>query len=369
MVRTPRITQLQNDIDALETTNNAQSNQIAALNQTLSDRTDDQALMQDDTGVHYQNTYTYFYVPANVGDGSTTSDDAGLGAILRLGQYSDMEQSAYNAGEAAYSDYFPVHQIETETDAAIYTNAAGGGNGILLACDGRILVKAGEKMSINATSDIHLESTEGTVTIESGTNTDGVAQNIYIAAADGLGDVEQSYYKSKITINGEEYTKTTSVSRKYYEHNKYEIYKADSFKEIYANTSSIHHGGSSKLFMGGKFSLKLSAEFHMSLAAIVNISALTKLNLYGFKFDIGVFKLDICNWKAELKAQKMGVTTNGIELEAISTKLKNIGTEIGTTAVKAISTVAEATSVVAENTSLSAVMNPMGIVIGTRGHM
>ncbi|MBS8262611.1 hypothetical protein DYI23_20465 [Roseibium polysiphoniae] len=369
MARTPRITQLQNDIDALETTNNAQSNQIAALNQALSNRTDDQALMQSDTGTHYQNTYTYFYVPATVGDGSTTSDDAGLGAILRLGQYSDMEQSAYNAGEAAYAGYFPAHQIETETDAGIYTNAAGGRNGILLACDGRILVKAGEKMSINATSDIHLESTEGTVTIESGTNTDGVAQNIYIAAADGLGDIEQSYYKSKITINGEEYTKTTSVSRKYYEHNKYEIYKADSFKEIYANTSSTHHGGSSKLFMGGKVSLKLAAEFHMSLAAVVSISVLTKLNLYGWKFDVGHYKFDICQIKAEIKKDKVEITANEVTASNVGAMLKNVGADMGTTAVKAVSTVAEAGAVVAKNTNLSATMNPLGAIVGMQTFM
>lgn len=125
----------------------------AADMERLLGRTDDRALMQADTGSHYQSVYSYFYVPETVGADTRTDDDAGLGVFLRLGEYADQEETARLAGTTA--SYYPAQHISDEGDEAqAVTNAAGGGRGILLACDGRALIRSAEKMYLES-EDFH----------------------------------------------------------------------------------------------------------------------------------------------------------------------------------------------------------------------
>ncbi|GAA0783450.1 hypothetical protein E1180_04910 [Roseibium denhamense] len=291
--------------------------------------TDEDALVQDDTGTHYQTTYTYFYVPASAGSASSSTDDSGLGTLLRLGEYSDVEETAYNAGSDIYSAYYPAQHIEDESAAAIYTNAAGGGKGILMACDGRILVRGGEKMYLNTAGNIHVQSDEGSVTIESGTDSNSAAQNIYLIAADGNGDLETTVFKDTKTVNGEQYEKVTSVSRKYYEANKYDIYHAEQYKEVHEKTTSIHHAENHKFFYGGALSIKFAGEFIFTLAVSLNIEPISKITLYALKTDIGIAKIDILAFKTEIKDGKFSFMKASFKGKAVEAK---------TTAVKAEST-------------------------------
>jgi len=229
----------QETLDQLTSTVSTLSDQVS----DLQGYTSSDALVDADTGTHYQTTYTYFYVPKTLGaDGTSSDDDSGLGAFIRLGEYSDMEEAAYNGN--TYTDYYPDQHIAAESDTSIYTNAAGGGKGILMACDGRMLVRAGKKLYVNADDAIDIESTNSTIRIKSGDS-----QNISIIAGNetdnskrGKVDITAKTYTRD--VNGEEYTKVTSVSRKYYEAASYSIYHASSYKEIWSRTDTLHLGAS-----------------------------------------------------------------------------------------------------------------------------
>ncbi len=308
----------------------------------------------DNAGTNYQTTYTYFYVPADIADPTSSADDSGLGAFIRLGEYSDIEEESYTNGD--YEDYYPAEQVREESGDDVYKKAAGGSKGILLSCEGRMLVKSGEKLFINADDDINIESSGGAISITSGTDGDGKPQDILISAANGKGNVTQKYYKSTITVEGEDYEKVTSVSRKYYEANKYEIYHADSFKEVYANTTSIQHGGNLKYFMGGTVSLKLAGEFNLALAAVLDIAALTKFAFWGVKFDCGILKIDFCSWKMEVKEGKVSMSGSNFKAKAVKVDTSATSAKADGVAVQSRATEANANAVEAKTGNVKALI-------------
>ncbi|MTI42561.1 hypothetical protein JM93_04331 [Roseibium hamelinense] len=312
------------------------------------------ALVDADSGTHYQTTYTYFYVPTAANDSTLTSDDSGLGTFLRLGEYSDIEQSAFS--NSAQASYYPAQHIADESGDSVYKNAAGGGKGILMACDGRMLVRVGEKLYINSDDAIHIESTNSTVTI-----TSGDSQDITICAGDSSdnskrGDITTTSKKYTKDVDGEEYTRVTSVSRKYYEANKYDIYKAEQYKEVYEKTTTMQHATSHKFFYGGAMSIKLSGEFVFTLSVILNIEPISKITLYGAKFDIGVWKLDVCSWKTETKGGHF--TTNGTSNWVSAVKTDTNATEANTSAVEVqtSATTAETSAVETESKSVKSLI-------------
>lgn len=337
------ISDLEDEIDDLQS-------QINSLTGNLNSVSNSHALVNSDTGTHYQSTYTYFYVPGSSTNSTTTIDDSGLGTILRLGEYADIEETAYNAGSGTYSAYYPAQHIADESGTAIYTNAAGGGKGILMACDGRILVKSGEKMYLNTTGNIHVQSAEGSVTVKSGTKA-GTAQNIYIIAADGKGDLETTVYKDKRTVNGEQYENVTDVSRKYYTANKYEIYHSDQYKEVYGTTKSTQWGIDRKYFMGGTLSCKLAAEFAITLAVSVAVDPITKFSFYGMKLDCGFWKIDfVLGFKTEIKnghieTSPFAFKSKAVEVKANATKAEAIPVKASTGGVTAEQIAAECANV------------------------
>lgn len=319
---------------AYDTQINSLTAALSDLNTSLSNVTDSDALVEDDTGTHYQTTYTYFYVPSTPGAANTSADDSGLGTLLRLGEYADVEQTAYNAGADTYSAYFPAQHIADESGDAIYTNAAGGGKGILMACDGRILIRGGEKFYLNPKGAMHIQSDEGAITIQSGTDTNGNEQDInLIAGANGLGDLNTTVRKDTKTVDGEQYEKVSSVSRKYYEANKYEIYHANSYKEVHAHTDTRHYGTYFKMFCGGNIQVKIAAEFIFNLAFSLNVEPITKITFYLLKTDIGLVKTDILAWKTEIKEGELKVL--GATFRSKAVKVDTTATEATATPVKA----------------------------------
>ncbi|GAA0771305.1 hypothetical protein GCM10009077_02340 [Roseibium denhamense] len=116
---------------------------------------------------------------------SASTDEAtdNIGAFFRLGEYSQTERNAVENDHE--SELFPAQHIEDEDDqTGIYTNAAGGSQGIMLACDGRILVKAAERMYLE-TGDYH-QKVNGDYTQDvEGAYTSVVKDNIDISSEDG----------------------------------------------------------------------------------------------------------------------------------------------------------------------------------------
>ncbi|GGB45853.1 hypothetical protein GCM10011316_17450 [Roseibium aquae] len=339
--------------------------QLDQLANTVSDLGDDindlqrstsrDALVDADTGTHYQTAYTYFYVPKTLGgDNTSFSDDTGLGGFIRLGEYSDMEQAAYTGN--THSSYYPAQHLAAESGTGIYTNAAGGGKGILLACDGRVLVKAGEKLFINAAGEIGIESTNSTIKLKSGDN-----QNIDIIAGNATDNTKRG--KVNITakaytrdVRGEEYTIVNSVSRKYYEAASYSIYHASSYKEVWSRTDTLHLGASYTYFFGFKLTTHVGASIAVLLAGAVEIAPVSKITLYGIKTDIGYWKIDFCAFKTEFKKGK--IETNAISNYSSAVQVDTTATTARTEAVAAQTqaTVANTNAVAAETGNVKAMI-------------
>lgn len=253
----------------------------------LEDQVNANALKKDD-GTHYQAANTYFYVPRDFGNASTgadTADDDGvvLGAVLRLGAYSDLENDAYygstnrqsmrSATPAVYDTYYPPQHIADETGTTIYTNAGGDStSGILLACDGRVLVQAGEKIYINSDSDMHIES-GAKFDIKAGDDINiksASGKNITITAGDEVngnydGTVTQNSGEVRTTIAGNEFVHTEKDSRTTTVGNVFGLTWGSKTFLTGGATISGHFGGGLSVSAAAKLNLNLGPVFTVGL--------------------------------------------------------------------------------------------------------
>ncbi|WP_306148127.1 MULTISPECIES: hypothetical protein [unclassified Roseibium] len=271
------------------------------------------AIEEADTGTHYQTSYTYFYVPAAKGSTATSADDSGLGAFLRLGGYSDVETASITSQTA--TSYFPEGYLSDRGDTAgsnaeTAQHAAGPNpstnNGILLACDGRILVKAGEEMyleskkyrhkasgtyDIKATGKLTADS-DDQIEIKSGQN-----KNVSVSAGNGTGDFDLNVKESTTKINGNDFKKTTGTTR------------------------AVHHGATETYFLGGKLDVTLAGTFtlntgvHMLITAglfgAINISASLSMSV----FNLGIVGIDV-----EFKNTHINMCTGEVMVRGVSTE-------------------------------------------------
>lgn len=172
--------------------------------------------------VDYDTKHAYFYLPKiPTGDGEV-ADNIDLGAILRLGGYCDLEQQAHSV-PADELHYYPQKHIDSQGAGSenIYKNAAGSdtssSHGILMACDGHFLLKAGEKMNVE-TGDHHLQvngdyehDTTGSVKVQSGNTLDlksGNGKTMTLNAGDQTGDMLFQTNNKTEDVTG---TSTTTV--------------------------------------------------------------------------------------------------------------------------------------------------------------
>lgn len=271
----------------------------------------------------------YLYVPS----AKSGADPSGLGAVLRLGEYSDVEQTAFNAHEDA--DWYPRQHIADEGGASsVYKNASGGADGILLACDGRILVKAKEKMyletadfnqhvngnyaldvdgtaSVTSTGKLDMGSDTETVTISSGPNKD-----ITLSAGDGTGVIQTNAKEETKTIAGDTY--------------EYNSGNTKSFTE--GNSIDMTFGGSLAIFGGGELSIGMGASTEINASVAVGIAAVT---------------VDVVGVAAE-------VTGTEVDLKEMAVKLKTLVVSNETMAAKIKQMVAEISQLKAESTTVQA---------------
>lgn len=305
------------------------ANDIAALNARVSSveaLVNSAALTEDDTGTHYQTSYTYFYVPSSKGSTSSSADDSGLGAILRLGGYSDIETDAVTAQSA--TPFFPAGYLTDQGDtsatkASTAQNAAGStpasSNGILLACDGHIQIKSGEKMYLESKAFHHKADgaydvkATGATTIDSDDHVkikSGRGKNVTVSAGDGTGDFDLNVKKSTVKINGNDFTKTTGTTR------------------------AVHHGATENYFLGGQLAVTLAGTFTLNTGAQMTITA----GLFG-----------TINISASFSASAVAVGIVGIDVEMKATHINLCTGEVTVRGTSAESTAAESRLSAIEN--------------------
>ncbi|MDE1991697.1 MAG: hypothetical protein KGI75_04310 [Rhizobiaceae bacterium] len=286
--------------------------------------------VSDTSGTAYQNSSTYLFVPETLGSDSTVATDDGTtpGAYFRLGSYSDLETGA-QSNDANRALFFPRAHVVDETA----NGGQGTPKGILLACNGRLLMRSSDetylhstglinidtedKLNVNADKDIVINSSE-TITIKNA-NT----KSISIIAGGGQGNLTTKGLQATIEINGNEFKSTTQDSFSYYRCNVY-TYKL---------------GGMVDVTLGGKFSYWLGDALSITTSIDLTISLSIAMTLYICKIDIGLIKVDFVRNKYEMKegkfvAAKANFFIFGAKAEATVTKTDETAVSNETKAVE-----------------------------------
>jgi hypothetical protein len=292
----------------------------------------------------YKNVGNGFYIEtvtrstASASSTSTTADDSITpGAVFRLGSYSELEQDAYAAGESTYKIYYPAQHIADESGSAIYMSAGGKNydSGILLACSGRVLVRAGEKMYINSAEAMHIES-EDTITIKSGSGKD-----ITISAGDGSGNIVENVSKATKNVGGDSYTHVTGTSRTYTEADSYSYTYGNSTSETHGDVKATHYGLKNYITLGqtryynvaGGVNLNCAATVSLAFGISASINATASFGVTAFDFSIFGAMTFICGATInvttfEAKQFGVGVEAKAAEVKAAAARLTKIEADI-----------------------------------------
>jgi hypothetical protein len=218
-------------------------------------------------GTHYQTNHAYLYIPNSTGSSrsSATDDDGKLGAILRLGTYADIEKAAYDANSSTCGKFYPAQHLIDESSTAKYRNAGGtnNGKGILLACDGRILIRAGEKAYINSAGDMHIES--------------GTA--LEIKASDS------------ITVNAGEEGDIIEIAK-----NVTKEVGGTDYEHVEGNAYSWHEGNVVGIQEGSKTFITFGAACYGHIGTITNFAFSTNVALY-VGLDVSIFLNAYFEWR------------------------------------------------------------------------
>lgn len=264
----------------------------------------------------------YLFVPTVGGSSSTP------GAMLRLGSYCDKETAADD--DATAKLFYPSQFVAENTAniATIYTLASGkdgSGNvlgGILLACDGVALVKAGKQMYVNCGGALHVESGDA-VTIKSG----GKAGNNINIDAGAEGEIKETAKTKTATILGNDFTETSKDS--------YTINHGDTVAITYGTKTFITLGSQQSVSVGGVFAGNLSGGVTVSVGIYftANLSAafsytLLSVGLTQFGFsktvtDLKAKDMTIKNELATIRSSVMDVANKQLALKNSVTALEN----------------------------------------------
>lgn len=267
--------------------------------------------------------YLYLYVP-KASTGNAAED---VGTVFRLGSYSNFEETLTT--EADQAAVYPAQYItDSGGGTAAIEGAAGenGEHGILLACDGRVLVKSSEKTYINSEGNIHIESNSGQIDIISGTN-----QDIVLNAGASTGDIHITATNEFKEVTEQATKKHGGRTYDYYTSPKEEFYETNLFKIVWGRVESHHMGGKLTTFFGGAMTIQLAVKFSLDLALHLAISVLSKFYLYGLKCELGLIKLDLVEFKFEIKKGKFESAWNKIEtvpVKAMITGAKAVKEEV-----------------------------------------
>ncbi|GAA0783976.1 hypothetical protein E1180_09525 [Roseibium denhamense] len=277
--------------------------------------------------VSYDTKHFYFYLPRLSENEEDVPDNIDLGAIFRLGGYCELEEQAGDVEEDA-EHYYPEKHIEDEGGLGsdnIFQHAAGSSpstsHGILLACDGRILLKAGEKyylqtadQNIDVEGNYELEvsgnvdvAAEGSVKIESGTN-----QSITLDAGNETGTI---YIQGK-----EQQTKIMGHS--------YELITENSYEVVHANRYEFFAGGKVEMVTGGCLEMNLAAVAAISLNAALEMNLFVNISITTLEMSFKKFEFDIAEMKLVSPATKAEMTELETQMHALSSRISDVQVEV-----------------------------------------
>jgi hypothetical protein len=281
---------------------------------------------------------TMFYlVPTS--SPSTTTDK--VGAFLRLGEYSDVEQRVYDHGHE--DDLFPAQHISDEgDDSSVYTNAAGGSEGIMMSCDGRILVKAAERMYLE-TGQYH-QKTNGNHTLDiNGTQTTSIENHYNLDTEKGDVNVT-SASKLKVTCQKEErkikdksdhtYDKWHLIKYK----DSYESHKYGwDFQSIYGFNMTSYYGGIMESVYGVRMQFDKFNFFsdwvclnwkgtQIDIKAIVMKKVTAKFGATDCSAEWEEIKVGLQGMKAE--ATRLEAKRKELQVKSVQAELKNFGCDV-----------------------------------------
>jgi len=274
--------------------------------------------------------HAYLYVPRVPANSDEVSDNIDLGAILRLDSYSDLESQAHRLQEDQ-KHYYPVQHIQDEGglgNEAIYKNAAGSDSGkhhgILLACDGRVLLKSGEKMyvesgdqNVKVNGNYKLDAT-GSVTVAAGeavSVTSADKQKITLNASDQTGDIELKANNLDEDLKGHV---QTNIAGDHTTHVKGHI---NSYTEGYLKSITI--AASLDVFVGGllQVSGSLMCQIYATFSRLSLLSAtasVASLSFDGFRVKYSGIQFNSALRQTNVRAARTTVTEADFVLQGVS---------------------------------------------------
>ena len=268
-----------------------------------------------------------FYVVPSSSNSETTDN---IGALFRLGEYSDLEKQSFENDH--HDELFPAKHIDVEgDDTSVYTNAAGGSQGILMSCDGRILIKAAERMFLE-TGQYH-QKTNGDHELDvDGSLTAVVEDNINISTENG--DVNlTSASKLKVTAQKEErtlhdkseHTYKKSHTVKYKDSYFSEKYGWD-FQSIFGLNMTTYYGGVMETVYGVR--MQFDKFNFMSDWVSLNWKG-TQIDLKGIVMKKVTAKFGSTNCKAEWDEIMVGLQGMKAEATRLEAKRKELAIKSG----------------------------------------
>ena len=294
---------------------------------------DSETTISSESDVQYSTPHVYFFVPYNVDD---DGDDDELGAILRLGEASDLE---YDCTSSELAAYYPQQHISDAGDSDTAVGEAAGVSdsetlkGILLSCDGRILVKAGEKMYIETgaynqavNGNYELDATGSYTTAAAGTvSISSTGSDVKIASADSKDIHITAGETSSGSANGTIY----ESSQDHYKVIGGHQYEKSTAKDTYVT------GVSNNFFFGATSTVQVDADFTLLAGGSCMVKPILNVVLTGIQFEV-IGKL------FELKGSATDIKESWFGVAGLSTKVNELEAEIYATDVTVSQTTVQA---------------------------
>ncbi|MHA7777518.1 hypothetical protein [Roseibium sp. M-1] len=278
----------------------------------------------------------FYLVPS--GTQSTTSDN--IGTFLRLGEYSDVEKRVFDHGHQ--SDLYPAKHVSDEgNDSSVYTNAAGGSQGILMSCDGRLLIKTAEKMYVES-GDYHQKTSNYDLDVDG--NMNATVQNNFNLTTEKGDMTVTSASKLKVECNAEERKikgKSTHTYDKWHlikYKDSYESHKYGwDFQSIYGFNMTSYYGGIMESVYGVRMQFDKFNFFsdwvcfnwkgvQIDLKTIVMKKVTAKFGSTDCKAELNEIMVGLEGLKVENSTMK-GMCGN-LQVQTVTAELKNSGCDV-----------------------------------------
>jgi len=272
---------------------------------------------------------------------TTSSSNDKVGAFLRLGEYSDVEQRVFENDHQ--DDLFPAKHISDEgNDTSVYTNAAGGSEGIMLSCDGRLLMKADERMYLE-TGEYHQKS-NGNHTLDIDGHQNTSIQNSYNLNTEKGDMTVSSAGKLKVTCQKEE-RKIKDKSEHTYDKwhlikykDSYESHKFGwDFNSIYGFNMTTYYGG----IMESVYGVRMQFDKFNFMSDWVSLNWKgTQIDLKGIVMKKLTAKFGLTDCSAEWKEIMVGLeglkvensqmvgTNSNLKIQSVQADLKSYGCDV-----------------------------------------